>query len=634
MCGIAGLIRGQFGPLEAIEAMLDAQSHRGPDGRAFLIGHGRHAAWTQNLARVDCQGQIAIGHLRLAILDTTDAGLQPMATPSGRLWLAHNGEIYNYIELRLELQKCGYEFRTGTDSEVVLAAYEEWGTDCFARFNGMWAMALWDLDRRRVVLSRDRLGIKPLHVARTADGLVFASEIKGILASGLVRPRLNREAAAQFLRWSHVNSDEQTMFEGVTALTPGTFATIDLDNPSRLQESTFWDLASAVDKPGTTDIHEAASEFAQLFESSVALRMRSDVVVGSSLSGGLDSSSVVAIASSLVNTPMSTFTSNSDQPEHDEREYAAILNSAVGATGHSVLPTPAGFVAEHANIAWHQEEPYLSTGIYAQWSVMADARRNGVKVLLDGQGGDEVLCGYRKYYFFYLQSLARQYRALDTIREAAGLVRSGDPAQWRISQGIRYLPNAFRFRTWSLAESLNQQFRPDWDAAQARLGLTTSGVGGIAHRQVADLTSLSIPALLRYEDRNSMAHSIEARVPFLDHRLVEYLVSLPDELKMRGGRTKDVLRVALRGRVPDSILDRRTKLGFNTPLTKWMTGELYPFFQNHFRSSDFAAGAVLEPTVLAVALRDRTAAKDSNALRQLFRAYSLDQWMREFEVEV
>lgn len=639
MCGISGLVARRSRNLDAVFAMNTAQEHRGPDGEGFLFVDGLecHGGFSPEAVFGRTLGQVALGHRRLAILDPTEAGLQPMSSPDGQMWVAHNGEIYNYLELREELRALGHTFQTETDTEVILAAYAEFGADCFTRFNGMWATSIWDNRTRRLILSRDRFGIKPLHLARLDDGLAFASEIKGILASGLVRPRLNHDAATQFLRWANTNTTTETMFGGIDAFPPGHVAIIDPDRPTAWEPKPYYRLVDQLptgssDALSAVGAQEASEHFRELFCSAVELRMRSDVPVGSCLSGGLDSSSVVCAASRDVDVSLDTFTSGFDIRQHDERQWSDLVNRAVGATPHPVRPTAADFESELPALVWHQEEPFGSTSIYAQWCLMREARRNDVPVLLDGQGGDEILCGYRKYYMFYLKSLVSRRRLVAAAREAAGLVRHGDRNQWNVfSAGSRYLPGPLQDRVWSIESSIRPRFQSQWNRSESGLGLSGSD---ITARQIADLERFSVPPLLRYEDRNSMAWSIEARVPFLDHRLVELAVGLPIERKLSGGVNKAVLRDAMRGIVPDAVLNRNDKLGFTTPMVEWLGGELRPLAEKRLGRNDFYAAPLIDGQHLVAELDGRLAKDDADGLAKIFRVLAFDAWAEQFEVEL
>ncbi|MEM7325172.1 MAG: asparagine synthase (glutamine-hydrolyzing) [Actinomycetota bacterium] len=641
MCGIAGIVSERARDLSAIFAMNTAQEHRGRDGEGFLFvdGEDLHHGFSEEQARAAITrtggsrpgGTVALGHRRLAILDTSDAGLQPMAGPEQRSWVIHNGEIYNYLELRAELADLGHRFTTGTDTEVILAAYAAWGTECFARFNGMWGMAIWDHQRRQLVLSRDRFGIKPLHVARTGGALVFASEIKAVLASGLVSARLDRDVAMRYLRWASTNTDTATAFDGIEAFPPGHTAVIDPERPEAWTAKPFYDLAAGVEELDVS-FEEASNRFRELFLSSVDLRMRSDVPVGSCLSGGLDSSSVVCAASRDTEDPLQTFTASFDTPLFDERQWSDLVNRAVGATPHPVRPSATDFEREFQSLVWHQDEPFPSTSIFAQWAVMQTARRAEVPVLLDGQGGDEILCGYRKYYMFYIQTLLRQRRLLEAARQGVALIRNGDRQQWNFRKGgaSRYLPDIVQRQLLSIGPFLQPTYTADWDGSVSGLGLAGNS---IIDRQIADVNRHSVPSLLRYEDRNSMAWSIETRVPFMDHRLVEFAVSLPIELKLSGGVTKSVLRNGLTGLVPDAILHRNDKLGFNAPMADWLFGQLRPFVEDRLSRPDLPSGQIIDGSALLGEFRRRADKQDWDALAKIFRVVVFDAWMERFDVQ-
>ncbi len=631
MCGIAGIVSSTLGPVGRIVDMVAAQAHRGPDGEGFMLCDGEQARFSADRRAVrEAVARVALGHRRLAILDTSAAGIQPMASPDGRDWVVFNGEIYNYRELREELRRAGFAFHTGTDTEVLLAAYRHWGTGCFTRFNGMWGVAIWDGERRRLVLSRDRFGVKPLHFVMLREGIAFASEIKALLQAGLTRPRLHRRVAADFLKWGLVNHGTDTFFADVSAFPAGHFAEIDPDRPDSIRPVRFWTLPLPRPAPSPPPA-EAAARFRDLFESSVALRMRSDVPVGSCLSGGLDSSAIVMLAARAPEPqvgPFRTFTACAADPRYDERRYADAVNRAVGARSAFVLPEETRFLVELPTLVWHQDEPFTTASIYAQWCVMRAAREAGVPVLLDGQGGDEVLCGYRKFYAFYLQQLLRQGAWLRFLAEAALLAARGDRGMLRWREGARYLPEWLRRRTSNNDAAVAERFREAWNASRPDLGAGED----LRERQVKDLTQLSVPALLRYEDRNSMAWSIESRVPFLDYRIAEFAVALAPELKLRHGKTKALMRSALADVLPREILERRDKMGFVTPQELWMRGELGRAILTRLRDPASRLDAILDRAGLAARLETARARRRDPDPGFLFRAYVLDIWLDRFDV--
>ncbi len=494
----------------------------------------------------------------------------------------------------------------------------------------MWGVAIWDGVKRRLILSRDRLGVKPLHYAKLPSRLVFASEIKGVLASGLIQARLNRRCAADFLRWGSVNHSDETFFEGVREFPPGHVAEIDPERPHDWEPQTFWRLATP-DRPESNDMDTAAQRFRHLFLSAVSLRMRSDVPVGSCLSGGLDSSSIVCAVQqnpSAGVVPFHTFTSSSHAPRFDERRWADLVSAHARTTAHHVFPDVGGFLRDLPQLLWHQEEPFTTASIYAQWEVMRAAREAEVPVLLDGQGADEILCGYRKYQFFYLRELANAGRWLLLARELTMLLRFGDRGLWRWREGARYLPGFFQRRLTSMEELIHPDFRGVF--LSSSLALTAAKT--VAARQIDDLLHFSVPSLLRYEDRNSMAWAIESRVPFLDYRLVEFAVALPAMVKLFRGRSKAVLRTGLRELVPKTVLDRRDKMGFVTPQAVWMRCRLGEAVAARFGSSNCRLVPFADRAKLKTASEASLRGQEVLQQEELFRWYVFDMWIERFEV--
>jgi len=630
MCGIAGILSRNVSLLNHIQVMTEAQAHRGPDGAGILL-LGQTARSARGQAIEALPGDfLALGHRRLAIIDCSPAGAQPMSSPDDVDWISYDGEIYNYPELREMLRAEGFAFSSNSDTEVVLCAYRAWGLDCFSRFNGVWAIALWDGQQRRLVLSRDRLGVKPLHYANVDGALVFASEIKPILGFGSLRARMNIGAAFDFLKWSMVNHQHETFFRDIHSLPPGSYAVVGDD--CVVQLGFFWKLECS-DAPGEEDGTGAAHRFSELFQDAVRLRMSSDVPVGSCLSGGLDSSSIVCQTSRLRAIgaePIQVFNAASDDPQFDERRWCRIVSEAVGAEVHYVFPSEETLCRDFDELIWRQEEPFSSASIYAQWLIMREAGISGIPVLLDGQGADESLCGYRKFYWFYLRELARKGRFKRLLAEVFALLKNGDRGLLRWHEGLRYLPRFLRRRIPSLAECLTPVGWESWNASVLNLTAACS----VNQRQIDDLTRTSLPSLLRYGDRNSMAWSVGNRMPFLDHRLVEWLVNLPAGIKLSGGRTKALMRDALRGVVPDAILDRRDKMGFVTAQEKWMRGALGEEVAACFAAEDFPLRALVSQPMLVCAFTDWRQGRRSFAQQDFFRIFVLIRWMRRFNVVV
>ena len=630
MCGIAGVYSSDHSVLSKIQGMTEVQAHRGPDGVGHLL-LGTDARWGECVAPSVKTGDfLALGHRRLAILDCTPAGAQPMASSDQRDWISYNGEIYNYLELRQELGAQGFCFRTGTDTEVVLAAYRAWGVHCFERFNGMWAIALWDGAKGQLVLSRDRFGVKPLFFAQTSNALVFASEIKGILASGQVQPRLNKEVAIDFLKWSMVNHRYDSFFDGIHSLPPGHFAVIGSLQNTAVRAKPFWTL-SASEAPTPLGMEEASECFAELFRDAVRLRLRSDVPVGSCLSGGLDSSAIVCQANALrgpEDGPFHTFNSASNDPRFDERVWCRTVNERVGAVSHFVFPSAEKFELELESLIWHQEEPFTTASIYAQWQVMQAARFEGIPVLLDGQGADEAMCGYRKFYLFHLRDLLRKRHFWRFAEEIVGLIRRGDRGLLRWREGVRYLPTFLQRHVPQASLFLQPGLELSWAESQLPLTEGTS----VAHRQSLDLMRFSVPSLLRYEDRNSMAWSIESRVPFLDYRLVDWLVSVPADIKMSAGQSKAVMRHSMKKLVPDSIVNRRDKMGFVTAQEVWLRGELRHALESCFSEPDCPLEAIVNSSEVLAEYRRWLKGASNMSHNDFFKLFVLARWMRSFDV--
>ena len=570
MCGIAGLVyqRGaQHDALVAVRRMIALQRHRGPDGEGFYDTPGA-----------------SLGHCRLAIIDLSDAGHQPMRDPSGRYCLTYNGEIYNYLELANELRALGHCFRSHSDTEVLLTAYRQWGEACLARLRGMFAFAIWDEQERRLFAARDRLGIKPFHYWTDGQGrLAFASEIKALLAL-VPTVRVNRRLAQAFLAWNLLDHEAaETMFEGIWRLPPGHALTWEPDRGLSLQR--YWHLEVNNDLE-TPPACQAAliAEFRARFEESVALHLRSDVPVGTCLSGGLDSSSIVCTVSAELHRRgiwredwQHTFSACFDDPRLDERPYIAAVAEATGCQTHFVFPRGEWLQRDLHALLWHQEEPVGGFGVYSQYCVARLAREQGLKVLLDGQGADEQLAGYRKFILTYVRQLLRARHYLRAMQETLAFAAS--PAILRTSSlvdGRRYL-----FRS---APELTQL----WPADTLPERPATLGLGdGLGRRIEADLLHFSLPPLLRYEDRNTMAFGIESRVPFIDHVLVEWLATLPADMRLRGGWTKYILRQALADVLPAKIRVRKSKLGFATPDSAWLASPLAEWLRSTLHTPQY-----------------------------------------------
>lgn len=564
MCAIAGIVcRRPLRPSpDAVRRMIAVQRHRGPDGEGLFES-----------------SEVVLGHCRLAILDLSEAGHQPMPDGERRCWITYNGEIYNWVELAQELQRAGHHFRSRSDTEVLLAAYKQWGPGCVDHLRGMFAFAVWDEQEKRLFAARDRLGIKPFHYWTSADGaqLAFASELKALLEF-LPERRVNHRLAGEFLAWNVLDHDPAaTMLQDVARLPAGHW--LSWDAASGLRVRRYWTLEVSEElQSSPAERARLIAEFRERFVDSISVHLRSDVPVGSCLSGGLDSSAIVcAVSKELAARQVTnaswqhTFTACFEEPELDERPYADAVTHATRTRNHQVFPDGARLSNELDTWLWHQEEPVGGFGVYSQYCVARLAREHGIKVLLDGQGSDEQLLGYRKFIFAYLRQLFRSGHYVRAAKEAADFLCSREAfAGTTMVEGMRYLSRSMSSAASDLWPGAPGPARP------ADLGLDPP----LATRIHADMTKFSLPVLLRFEDRNSMAFGVEARVPFVDHVFVEWIARLPADLRLRDGWTKRILRDALADVLPPLVRRRKSKLGFNTPEASWLRGPLKPWLMD------------------------------------------------------
>lgn len=632
MCGIAGIVAPQgFDPPTLVD-MTQLIGYRGPDGFGFAYSREGSPLDLEVHHNTDKSPSyrrpvVGLGNRRLAILDVSSAGNQPMQICDGAYTITFNGEIYNYREVREELEHAGHSFRTHTDTEVILHAYQQWGQECLSRFNGMWAFALWDRARRVLFCSRDRLGVKPFYYALHRGAFFFASEIKQILAATAMPRIANPSTVLHFLEWGLADHSSATFFEGIQQLSGGHCLHLEPHEPLQPRIHRYWDLPT--EPQIAIRDQDAIQEFRNLFQSAVQLRLRSDVPVGVSLSGGLDSSSVVCTAKHLApQTTFQTFSASFEDAEIDEREYVAAVVREIHGDGHNAFPQGAAFWSKLQSLIYHHDEPVGSPGAYAQWCVMSEARAHGVPVLLGGQGGDETLCGYQKYHFFYWWHLLRRADP-QFLRETFLWMAQGTSSAWNAAAIARYLPGLFR-APFSLCERLGTaELQRRCQEERPALGSGSS----VAERQKTDLTYSSIPALLHHEDRASMAHSVESRLPFLDYRLVEFLLRCPPSLKLRDGRSKWLLREALAPVLPQKIRLRRTKLGFNTPETKWMRLGLLNGYRGMWDTPNLRMQRFIDPAGFRkeceALLASSRGALDAGVL---FRAISLETWAHVYAV--
>jgi asparagine synthase (glutamine-hydrolysing) len=555
MCGIVGAVGLEAAPSEeTAAAILETIEHRGPDSGGSTFAEGM---W--------------LGVRRLRILDLRQEADQPAIDDEAGVALVYNGEIYNFLELRAELEGLGHSFRTTGDTEVLLRGYIEWGEELFPRCNGMWAVAIRDRRRDGVLLSRDRFGEKPLYVGKAANGSWwFGSEVAALRRGGAGSGRLNLGRALGFLVFGDVEDPEDSFLDGITQLPPGAAGTLTAQGLQNVRR--WWDLPAFVREHWGSDPASDEEVLATL-DRSVELRLRSDVEVGTSLSGGVDSSTVITSIRSLdPDRRIHTFTATFPGSPVDEWPRAAIVAEQVGATAHRVEPTPGGFLDELDRLVQHQGAPFESPSVYAQWCVMHHAREVGVTVLLDGQGADETWGGYPKYLWYGLgdalsrAQVGRASTLVSTWRGLGGLPRT-NPLQV-LALG---LPSAARSLARSAAATAaHRRFGPALQDAPLH-DPQGSYRGPVLERAAeADAARVILPRLLRYADRNSMAWSRELRLPFLDPALVALGLRSGWADGLAAGWTKHRLRTAAARRVPAEIVWRREKVAYQTPDDEWL----------------------------------------------------------------
>jgi asparagine synthase (glutamine-hydrolysing) len=587
MCGIAGILSPD--PLkvttERLKRMTDALAHRGPDGEGVWISPA---------------GVTGLGHRRLSIIDLSPAGAQPMHY-GGRYTIIHNGEIYNYLELRSLLQTKGYSFSSRSDTEVILAAFDHYGPDCLQYFDGMFAFAIWDEREKKLFLARDRFGEKPLFFYRDGEQFLFASEMKALWAAG-IRKESNRKMLFNFITIGYTQNPGnpfETFFQGISKLPARSFLQYNAVTHD-MKTSCYWDIEIENTHPMKEE--SAIQQFSGLLSASVGMRLRSDVPVGSSVSGGLDSSAIVAGVFEQPAGPrsMATFSAVFPGFEKDESGYIDVVTGHFPVDNYTTTPGAGDLIRDFEKLAYHQEEPFLSSSIYAQFKVYELAAEHSIKVLLDGQGADELLAGYHKYYHWYWQELYRSDKKSFAL-ELEAARESGVHDRWtwrnRLAANLPVYAGLFLKKRRTAQQRRNRDLSRDF-----------VGQFGDSYYDVPHFDKLSgvlyyntfmngMEELLRYADRNSMAHGVEVRLPFLNHELVELIFSLPSYFKIREGWTKWLLRRSVEDLLPASIVWRKDKTGYEPPQQAWMEDPVLQEYMQEARRS-LVKAEVLQPAVL------------------------------------
>jgi asparagine synthase (glutamine-hydrolysing) len=615
VCGIAGIVRWNNRPVleHEIRAMCGAMVHRGPDDEGIYLGDG-----------------VAIGMRRLSIIDL-DNGHQPVSNEDGSVWIVFNGEIYNYQELRRDLITRGHVFRTNSDTETIVHLYEEYGPGCVEHLRGMFGFAIWDTHKREMLLARDRLGIKPLYYAERDGELLFASELKPILQIDGVDRSLNWQAVGHLFTYLATPAD-QSIVEGVKKLEPARVAIARQGRPLHVQR--YWDVTFEPNENATEG--ELVEQLRAMLNESVVLHQVSDVPVGAFLSGGIDSSAVVAMMAKPAAGRFKTFSIGFAEAGFDELTHARAVAKQFG-TDHYDLVLRPDAVQIVEDLTWYLDEPFGDTSAIPTFMVSKLAAEH-VKVVLSGDGGDEIFAGYDKYI---VEGRERAYDRLPgVVKKAAGAVGALMPHGMKgrrflrhlaLSGGERYLDAQSLFHADEMPSLFQQgalEQLPRYEATEGP-GSPRRGEGGdwLADIQYRDLHHYLPLDILTKVDRMTMAHSLEARPPLLDHKLVEFAATVPARFRLNGGTTKYLFKQAMRGVLPDSIIDRQ-KHGFAVPIARWFRGELAGFARDVLLSDTCRQRGILDTRFVEKLLQLNAQGRDLDL--QLWTALSFEMWCRRF----
>jgi asparagine synthase (glutamine-hydrolysing) len=623
MCGFVSLIglMDVEARRAAIQAMSHCIRHRGPDDKGLYFDE-----------------YVGFGFRRLSILDLTSAANQPMFSDDKRKVIIFNGEIFNYLELREELRSAGHRFRTSSDTEVILHSYEEWGTECLHRFNGMWAFLLYDMDHRKVFGSRDRFGIKPLYVYRHKHCSVFASEIKAILASGFYDPKVNWKTAANYLFRDELDAENETFYAQIKRVPAGSAFEVGIDG--RYREWKFWSLNKL--EGGRCSRGE---DWLATFRDAVRLRLRSDVPVGVCLSGGLDSTSIICMMNELEerskeqcgNDRVEAFCYMST--EHDEKRFIAATLEKTKAKLHECRATPLEMWEELPKVLYYHDEPVHSMTAVVGYKLFQLARNCGVKVVLNGQGADETLAGYPSYfrnYWFSILGNGQFQRLLSEIHKFCKVHEGNE-----VKEALKVFEGFFRdklagttcYRKLRTMRELARIEDDKWFSKELVRNLSPGRVtpesGSLEAVLRYSVDRNPLPLYLRVEDRNSMAHGVEARLPFMDYRLVALAFEVGDEMKMRGQWNKWILRSAMKGVIPEVVRLRVDKMGFPTSASKWFGRELYSSAKEIVGSRAFRQRGIYNVKTVENVL-ERHKNGEAAMTERLFGVLQFELFMRSF----
>jgi len=602
MCGITTLINLNKESVEEslLKSMNDLIAHRGPDDDGFYT--------FQN---------VGLGHRRLSIIDLSLDGHQPMKCLD-KYVIIFNGEIYNYLEIRIELIALGYQFKTKTDTEVIVSAYNEWGINCLQKFNGMWAFLILNIENQELFISRDRFGVKPLYYGNNGKYFAFGSEIKQILK--IVNPKLNSNTLADYLVSGLIEHKNDTFFKEVRSFPAGHFMVYQLQTGVHSFER-YYEIKKREEIENLDEI-DAINLYKETFLSSVQLRLRSDVKVGTCLSGGLDSSWIAALASRLYNREsnqkFTAITAQSILKCNDETSYAEMVAKESPIDWLVIRPEPDDFRNNIDKVIYCQEEPFGTPSVFMQHFVMKMSKDANCTVLLDGQGGDETLLGYERYFTTYLQSLPNNQAIIEFYK----LQKNSKLNYKELLLYLFYFTNA-GFRKNNLANRysfLNKSIfdKVSWD----QIDIIANASSNVFELQKLEIESTCLPHLLKYEDRNSMWYGIEARLPFLDYRLVEIGLNIKPAYKIKNGWSKNISRIATRNLLPKEIRWRKNKFGFESPDEIWLA------------NTNFFKKAIMESPIINSLSSKKNIEKQIKDKTKLWRLYNIAKWEKLFNVSL
>lgn len=600
MCGIAGIILKKRNTLKLsskIVAMCDAIRHRGPDGEGFMLAsHNQTIPYFNNstlsnssnlpylphqkISDATDDAFLAFGHRRLAIIDLSEKGHQPMCNPLKELWIVFNGEIYNYIELKSELKNLGYVFTSDSDTEVILHAYNEWGFNCVEKFNGMWSFCIYDIKKNICFASRDRLGVKPFYYINTDEMFAFASEQKAFVKSGLIKADINSAALHSYLINGLIEDTPTNFFEHVVELWPGQNLIYNLKT-NNVTTNVYYHLSDHInlnnDHLSEKQLIEKISE---TLENAVRIRLRSDVQVGTCLSGGIDSSALAAIITNFTTQPLNCFTAVFRGRAFDEEKFADKVTAQLNANHFKTEPTLDGFVKDANDLIYSQDVPIWSTSTYAQFKVMELAKEKGIKVVLDGQGADELFGGYHHHFVARWNNLLSQRKYLSAFAEVAASGKTiANPFLFYLKERIK---NKNNFGKKNAALLFKDDFIKSGEVKNP-----FAYFDGLNKQLLNDIYETRLKSFLKCEDRCGMWQSVESRTPFSDDiELINLLFSFDGNKKIKNGVSKYLLREAVKNKLPKEIYERYDKRGFETPMQEWMQ-KLRPMILSDIKSAEF-----------------------------------------------